>query len=48
MTKGKWEGLFLREAFDQRWEVLAKTVVDLAQESTWLSGKDCTSYSKQA
>ena len=25
MTKGKWEGLFLREVFDQRWEVLAKT-----------------------
>jgi S-adenosylmethionine:tRNA ribosyltransferase-isomerase len=25
MTRGKWEGLFLREVFDQRWEVLAKT-----------------------
>jgi S-adenosylmethionine:tRNA ribosyltransferase-isomerase len=25
MTKGKWEGLVLRELFDQRWEVLAKT-----------------------
>jgi S-adenosylmethionine:tRNA ribosyltransferase-isomerase len=25
MTRGKWEGLFLREVFDQRWEVLATT-----------------------
>ena len=24
-TRGKWEGLFLREVFDQRWEVLGKT-----------------------
>jgi S-adenosylmethionine:tRNA ribosyltransferase-isomerase len=24
-TRGKWEGLFLREVFDQRWEVLATT-----------------------